>query len=1070
VFKNQTIRELSEALELSGEDQYESISRAPEQAYYDLSSAQKRLYIMEQMESLTTSYNVPMAFILEGNVQVEKIEQVLQQLIQRHASLRTSFTLVDKVPKQKIEEQVELPIRYYDEPDVKAEDLMRNFVQAFDLSQAPLIRVGLAKQGAEKYLFMIDMHHIITDGTSLAILIKEFMQLYSGLELKALPIQYNDFSEWQNKLLKSGEINKQKQFWEKEFKDEISVIELPYDYARPKVFSFEGSSTAFEFDTEITEKLQKICLREGKTMFMLLLAAYNVFLSKLSNQNDIIVGIPIAGRRHADLENMVGMFINTLIFRNSPSGDKTFKKFFEEVGSKTIEVFDNQDYQFEDLVGEFSLSRDASRNPIFDVAFSFHNESAPGNIDPINVPGLSLKPFGSELTTTKYDLTLSISETDDKLYLSFQYCTKLFSAETINRFISYFKQIVHQLSAKIDEKLSNLEIITEAEKQQLLYEFNNTDVDYERDKTICHLFDEQVAETPDNIAFVFGQEQLTYLELSKKANQLARLLKDNGVQPDSTIGIMLDYSFDMMISLLAVQKVGAAYLPVNPELPDERVQYLLNDSSTKTIISDKLNQNRFSKELNIINIEDRSCFENYNSEPINLAEVHNLAYLIYTSGSTGKPKGVLVKHKNIVNTLVNRKAEYALNSFSSCLQLFSFSFDGFVTGFFTPLISGSKLILLDKNSILDFNKIKKSIIKEKVTHFIAIPSLFNLILDTISENEKTNLVTVTLAGEMLNKTLLEKANDKLRNVEIAQEYGVTEAAVMSTICRNQNKIEKIVIGKPAWNTKIYILDKDQKLQTTGVLGELCISGEGVTNQYLKMPELTEEKFIPHPFIEGSILYRTGDIARWLPDGNIEFAGRIDHQVKIRGFRIELGEIENVLLNHECVKECVVIVREESGDKHLCSYIVYEKEIDQEELRTYLSNHLPDYMIPSYFVKMDTLPLTANGKVNRKDLPDPVVKAGDDYVAPSNELEKKMVSIWSEVLNVPEEGLSVMANFFALGGHSLKAMDVNNKIQEIFNVTMPLTQVLNSVTIRSLALLISVKIEQEENLEYDEVEF
>ncbi|NOQ25406.1 MAG: amino acid adenylation domain-containing protein [Bacteroidales bacterium] len=1073
IFKNQTIRELSLVLESSAEGLYKSISQAPVQSYYALSSAQMRLYILDQMDMTSTSYNIPMAFILEGDIDLKKLINTLQKLVKRHAALRTSFVQVDQIPKQRIAEDAELQVKYYSESTVTPRELFSDFVQAFDLSQAPLMRVSLVKQNEGQYLFMIDMHHIITDGTSLAILVREFMQLYSGLELKPLPIQYSDFSEWQNELLSTKQIDKQKDFWTEEFKEEISIMELPCDYSRPPVQSFEGRSLKFTISPELTSKLKDICLSEDKTMFMVLLSAYNVLLSKLSNQSDIVIGTPIAGRRHPDLENIVGMFINTLVLRNFPAGDKTLKNFLEEVKEKTIKVYDNQDYQFEDLVRQLSLTNDTSRNPIFDVAFSFHNESAPGNIDSISIPGLSLQAYNPTITTTKFDLTLSSSEVRDQLQFSFQYCTKLFKKETIERFKDYFVKILESISTDLHQKISQIEIISDQERDWIIAQQDQTSVSYPTNKLLHRIFEEQVEKQGDKIAAKFGDQQISYRELNNKANQLGHALQQDGIGLNSIVGLIQDKSIEMLISILGVLKAGGSYLPINPTYPQERIEFLINDSNADlVIVSNETSGETIKPQINV-----NSLFgTDLSTSNLVLEQTsESAAYIIYTSGTTGKPKGVIINHENVVRLLFNESNLFDFNDQDVWSMFHAYNFDFSVWEFYGSLLKGGELIVLSDTEVKDANLISEKILKENITVFNQTPASFYNLKNSNESllNKNLQLRYVIFGGDALAPAKLKIWKDHFPEIKFINMYGITETTVhvsYKEISDNEIARGKSNIGKSIPTLASYILDENQELLPQGAGGEICVSGAGISMGYLNNPELTHEKFIINPFKPGEYIYRSGDKGRILPDGDIEYLGRIDQQVKIRGYRIELAEIEKVLLKHENIEKCVVIVKEDSEDKHLCSYIVYEKEIEQEELRTYLSNHLPDYMIPSYFVKMDTLPLTANGKVNRKALPNPEVKAGDDYVAPSNELEKKMVSIWSEVLDVPEEELSVMANFFALGGHSLKAMDVTNKIQEIFNVAVPLTQVLNSLTIRSLVLLISVKVDQEENLEYEEVEF
>jgi len=1017
-------------------ESYTLLKQATIKDYYLLSSAQRRQYILQQMNLDSIAYNISHTIKLGNDIKKNKVEEVFHQLIARHESFRTSFEVRDEIPVQCVHEKVEFKIEEFLIEKSEVENTQNEFIRVFDLSKAPLLRVAIVEIEDENSLLMIDMHHIISDGVSLDILQQEFQSLYLGKELSPLSLQYKDYSEWQNSLEQQENIKKQEDYWLKKFSDEIPVVNLPLDYSRPQIQSYEGATVNFVLSKKETEDLKLMVKENGLTLYMGILSVYTILLSKLSAQEDIVVGSPIVGRNHADLENIVGMFVNTLCIRNEVRGEETIKEFISGLKQTTLESFENQDFQFEDLVDKISVERDTSRNPIFDVAINLLNQAEYSR----DISGINSENLIHIKGVSKFDLTLIAIDYDDQLLLSFEYCTKLFKSETIDRFITYFKQIVNQLPNKLDEKLSRLEIISAEERQQLLYDFNNTKVDYSKGKTISQLFEEQVERTPDNIAIVYGFESITYLELNKQANQFARYLINSGDANQEIIGVLHEYSLDVYIGILAVLKIGKAYLPIDSSLPDARIQFMLKDSCVKTIITsnqEDRNINNFADQIVLINTDIINEFEPVNLN-LNIPRTSPV-YVIYTSGSTGVPKGIVVDNRALVNLCFSHNSYYGVSYHDRVIKYAGFGFDASIWEIFPGLIVGSSLYIIEERIKYDEDKVNEYFNSRNIT-ISFLPTQF---CERFMNCKNKSLRILLTGGDKLK--YYRKNEYKLYN-----NYGPTENTVVSTRFQVDNIEDNIPIGKPLENIQVYILDKINKLQPIGVPGELCISGEGLALGYLNNPELTVEKFIDHPFKEGEKLYRTGDLARWLPDGNIEFLGRIDHQVKIRGFRIELGEIENALLKHENIKESIVLAREEQGDKYLCAYVVSDGTFNPEAYRTFLSASLPDYMIPSYFVEMDSLPLTSNGKINRKALPLPEVKAGDDYVAPSNPIEEQLVKIWGQVLNIPEEEISVSANFFAIGGHSLKASSLTGKIHKALGIEFPLRDVFLHSTIKAQA--------------------
>ncbi|HLP61297.1 MAG TPA: amino acid adenylation domain-containing protein, partial [Candidatus Deferrimicrobium sp.] len=1027
LFKTPTIRGLSQYINDAAGDNYKPIRPAEEKEYYGLSSAQKRLYILQQMDLSSTAYNMSNVIPMPGEFQVEKLAETIKKLINRHESLRTSFHMIGAQPVQKIHKHVEFEIEQLE-------------IRPFDLSQAPLLRVGVFKN----YL-LVDMHHIISDGVSQDILIKDFLALYRGEELVPLRVQYRDFAEWQNS--EKENLKQQEDYWLREFAGDIPVLNLPTDFPRAPVQRLEGDTVAFDITREETGSLNEIARSQGGTLFMVLLAIFNIFLAKVSNREVIIVGTPTAGRKHADLEHVIGMFVNTLALYNYPSGDKTFSNFFSELQEKTLQAFENQDYQFEDLVEKVVKNRDQGRNPLFDVMFALQNFSNVHEEDEKVGSRHQDILHGEEIS--KFDLSLDAIERGEKLYFIFAYCTKLFRKETILRFIQYFKKIMSSVIDDPGKKILALEIISAAEKQRLLFEFNQTATGYPKDKTIHQLFAEQVSMTPDRIALVganrhlrvspvFSVEpvrpvrlvQLTYLQLNEQSNRVAWLLVQKGVLADNIIGIKIERSIEMIIGMLGILKSGGAYLPIDPDYPQERVDYMLKDSNAKIMVG---------------NWHD--CSEIHHSSFI----VHHssqLAYVIYTSGSTGRPKGVMIEHRNVAR-LVKNSNYIQFSTGDRLLPTGAVAFDISTFEIWSPLLNGFMLMLASKDVILNAGKLKEILVNHDITILHLIPQLFNQLAAGDIELF-ARLRCFLVGGDLVSSAYINALRKKYNHLKILHMYGPTENTTFSTYFPVEKDYElNIPIGTPVANSTAYIIDKYGHLQPIGVMGELCVGGEGIARGYLNHPELTFERFI---FFPNFPLYRTGDLARWLSDGNIEFLGRIDQQIKIRGFRVELGEIENRLANYPGVKETVVsVLAEEGGDKSLCAYIVSEREWDPAGLREFLLEKLPDYMIPSYFVRLEEMPLTPNGKVDRKALPKPGLIADESYVAPRDEIEKKLVELWAEILGKTDRKaeIGIDDNFFQLGGHSLKATVLVSGIHRELNVIIALGEIFKAPTIRKL---------------------
>lgn len=1067
LFKNLTIFELAKFIDenyinKNSANNHEElkIKKAQEQENYSLSSPQIRMFVLNQLNSDTIAYNLSKIIKIEGELDVRRFEHAFEKIINRHEILRTSFHMEDGEIFQRVHDDINFKVNYYEiaEEEVNMELLLKKHIRPFDLSKAPLIRINLVKVNTNKYFLISDMHHIVSDATSLSILVNEFISFYTGKELPDLKLQYKDFVAWQRELIRKETVQKQEQYWLNKFNNQIPVLNLPTDFKRPIVQDFEGSCVKVYIDTETTDRLKKFALKNGVTLFMELFAAYNLVLHKYSGQQDIIVGVPVSGRSYHDIDDLIGVFINTLAMVNHVDLQKTYSEFLNNIKKNALEAYENQDYQYENLINKIS-QRDLPGNQLFNTIFNL-----------VNITNSSIKISGLEFTFPEYssiasqiDLKLQIIESTDGLECEFEYQTSLFKRETIERMARHFTNILGNALENTDMPLSEIKMLSETEKNQILWDFNNTAADYPRDKTIHQLFEEQVERTPDNVAAVFEDKQLTYRELNEKSNQLARVLRNKGIKPDTIIGIMVYRSLEMIIGILGILKAGGCYLPIDPEYPKDRIEYMLEDSNAKELLTQKILKDKLDYNVEVIDLDDNKL---YVDEKINLENINkpnDLAYVIYTSGSTGRPKGVMIEHTSLINRINWMQKKYPIDSDSVIIQKTPYTFDVSVWELFWWFFVGVKVCFLKPGGEKDPKVIIDAIERYKVSTMHFVPSMLSMFLQYVEEigdlKRLSSLKQVFASGEALNVQQVNKFNKLLNETnkaELYNLYGPTEATIDVSYfdCSPEVELNSIPIGKPIDNIKLYILDKNNNMLPVGIPGELCIGGVGVARGYLNKPELTAEKFVPNPFAPEEIIYKTGDLVRWYTKGDIEYLGRIDHQVKIRGFRIELGEIENRLIEHEYIKDAVAVGRtDKQNNRYLCIYYVSDIEIPISELKAHLLKSLPEYMVPSYFVRLDKLPLSPNGKVDRKALPEPdsEINKGTEYVAPSNEIEEKLAFIWSEVLSVDKVGVN--DNFFELGGHSLKATILISKINKEFEIELPLMELFNSQTISEVANII-----------------
>jgi len=1032
LFRNPTIEELALLMDGMEQQEFSAIERVKESEYYSVSSAQKRLYVLQQLEGAEQSYNMPGAMLLEGLLDRERLEASFRKLIARHETLRTGFELMDGEPVQKVYQDVSFAIEYMQTSEAEAAQKAREFIRAFDLMTPPLLRVGLIEMAPDRHVLLYDMHHIISDGASMGVVVEEFARLYGGEELPPLRIQYKDFAAWQQSEAQQKRSKQQETYWLQTFGGELPVLELPTDYARPAIQSYEGETYEFTVDSDISTALQRLAADSGTTLYMVLLAAYTVLLHKYTGQEDIVVGTTNAGRMHDDLQPLIGMFVNTLAIRNYPAGESTFRAYLEQVKEQALAAFEHQEYPFEELVEKLHVTRDMSRNPLFDTMFSLQNME---NKD-FELPGLQLKPYGFEHQISKFDLSLDVAEGADGLACSLEYASSLYRQDTIVRMADHYRQLLHSIAQSPEAQISVLGMLTPGEQEQIRFKFNHDPSEMEQKHTVHQLFEEQAALTPERTAVVHENEQLSYRELNERANRLARTLRQHGVQPEQLVGILADRSLDMIVGIMAILKAGGAYVPIDPKYPEERIRYMLEDSKANVLVTQSHLQSLSSFDGTWVLLDEESSYAEDAANLVSITEPQHLAYVIYTSGTTGQPKGAMIEHRQLTVMAKAWEREYRLREESiRWMQWASFSFDVFSGDLIRALLHGGELVLCPEHARANPAEIYELIRKHRLHMFDCTPSIVIPLMEYVYENKLdiSSLKLVAVGSDYCPPDEFQKMLDRFGSqFRIINSYGVTETCIDASYYEPTTPTvpRALPIGKPLPGVTMYIMDGQRSLLPVGVIGELYIGGPCVGRGYWNRLEMTSEKFVADPFLQDHRMYRTGDLARWMPDGNIEYLGRIDHQVKIRGYRIEIGEVESKLLKVETVRESVVVARQDpNGTKALCAYFVADRKLTVSELRSALADELPAYMIPSYFVQLDRLPLTPNGKVDRKALPAPEAGAhtGIEYVAPRTEEELALANVWQTVLGI--ERVGVLDHFFELGGDSIKSIQVASRLQQ-----------------------------------------
>ncbi|WP_331875502.1 amino acid adenylation domain-containing protein, partial [Longimicrobium sp.] len=1028
-----------------------------------LSYAQERLWFLDQLEPGSATYNMPAALRLAGALNERALERALGEIVRRHESLRTVFTAVAGSPVQVIAPFAGFTLPIDDlsrlaEADREAAVRRRASEEAarpFDLAAGPLFRAALLRLGHEDHVLLLSAHHIVSDGWSTGVFFREMSALYAAYRdgrespLPELPVQYAEYAVWQREQLAGELLDRQLAYWKQRLAGAPELLELPTDRPRPPVRTYQAASVPVELSPELLERLQALGRNEGTTLYMTLLSAFQVLLSKYAGVDDIVVGSPIAGRTRGEVETLIGFFVNTLVLRTDLSGDPSFRETLRRVREVTLSAYEHQDVPFEKLVEELQPERSLSHSPLFQVMFTLHNGEGRGGA----LPGLSVSVAGAELASAKFDLSLTLTTTGQALGGALSYSIDLFEAGTIERMVRHLERVLEQAAADADVQLSQVDLLGEAERALVLEEWNRTAAEYPADRCIHEMFEAHASRTPDAVALVCEDELLTFGALNARANQLAHHLRGLGVGPDTVVAMHFGRGVDAIVALLGILKAGGAYLALDPALPPERLAYMLADSGAAVLVTrGQLAGAVAAGSIPVVHLDGDALRNECEADLPGGAGQGDLAYVIYTSGSTGRPKGVAVEHRQLSSYLLSLRDRLELADGASYATVSTLSADLGNTAVFSALAWGGTLHVISEDRIFNGDLLGEYFARHRVDCLKITPSHLAALQSGGDPRRVMPRRWLVLGGEASPVQWVSELVAMAPECAVFNHYGPTETTVGALAhpvgaAPAETASGTLVLGRPLPNYRVYVVDASLRPVPVGVAGELLIGGAGVARGYLGRPGLTAERFVASPFGEGC-LYRTGDRCRWLADGTVEFLGRMDQQVKIRGFRVEPGEIEAALRQDAGVAECAVVARAEAGETRLVAYVVGEAR--GEALRARLRQSLPEYMVPSAFVFMEVLPLTPNGKLDRKALPAPELASTEErYVAPRTPVEEVLAEIWAELLRL--ERVGVTENFFELGGHSLLATRVVSRIREVFGVELPLRALFEGPTVAEVAV-------------------
>nr|AHZ46177.1 NRPS [uncultured bacterium 14-4D] len=1042
------------------------------------SFAQQRLWILGQLEATSAAYNLIWSMRLIGELDIRALRQSLVALVSRHEALRTTFALRDGEPVQVIAERRDTGLEVVSigaDSQAELQQRLRALSgETLDLSKGPLFRAVLFRLGEAEHVLSLLMHHSVSDGWSFGVLYRELSQMYAAYRaheepgLPALPIQYADYAVWQRKRLREGVLGEQLAYWREQLTGAPEVLELPTDRPRPAMQTFNGAKHVMAMSGELRDGLKKVGREGESTLYMVLLAAFAVLLSRYTGQHDIVVGTPIAGRDHPELEGLIGFFVNTVVMRTDLSGEPDFKELLARVRHVALDAYAHQDVPFQHLVETLRPERRLSHSPVFQVMFILQN--APQS--DFEFPGVNVEAVGVDTQSSMFDLTLSMDEHDQGLRAVFEYNTDLFDRETIERLASHYQRILEAVVADTECPVSRLPLMGDDERQRVLVEWNDTYRDYPRERCIHELFEEQVERTPDAVALECEGQRLTYAELNRRANRLAHHLGERGIEPGAPVGLCVERSLDMVVSLMGVLKAGGAYVPLDPSYPAERLALMMRSAGLAALLTQRaLDIRAPAEETQVVYLEECTWsgadIVSERNPGLEVAST-SAAYIIYTSGSTGLPKGVAGTHRGAVNRFAWMWHAYPFSADEVCCQKTSLGFVDSVWEVFGPLLQSVPSVIIKDESVKDPKQLIRILAAHRVTRIVLVPSLLSALLD--AENDLAarlpRLRLWVCSGETLPVSMCRRFQEAVPGAVLLNLYGSSEVAGDVT-CFNTEELDEgvgaVPIGRPIANTRIYVCDTAGQPMPIGIAGELCVGGDGVANGYWCQAELTAERFIEDPYSAESDarLYRMGDLARWRTDGSLDYLGRKDRQVKIRGFRVELGDVEAMLANHPSVDECAVALwGKKTDERGLVAYVVPRAYPgpSAHELRQYLEAKLPHYMVPFAFVALEAFPLTPSGKIDRQNLPPPDgqhIEREQSYVAPRSSIEEQIVAIWAELL--VRDPIGVYDDFFSLGGHSLLAARVMNRITERFGVDLPLLTLFEQRTVSGLseALVASV---------------
>ena len=1031
-----------------------------------VSFAQERLWFLDRMDPGSAAYNNFDALHLTGSLDVPSLERALDEIRRRHESLRTTFPEVGGQPKCLVTEHRKATLTVGDLsriPDTDRETEVQRIAmeearQPFDLSRGPLFRASLLRLGPDEHVLMMGIHHIVSDGWSFGVLLRELAQLYGAFSqgrsspLPELPIQYTDFARWQRERLSGPVLDELVEDWKARMTPVPEVLELPADRPRPRVRSQAGRRERVVWEGDFAERLRVFSREGGVTLFMTLMAGFQVLLHRYTGQEDLVIGTPVANRNRSEWEALIGLFVNTLTIRVDASGDPTFREFLARVREAAVASYSQADLPFEKLVASVRPERDMSHTPIFQVMLAMQN--TPRQIP--ELPGVAVRPLEVDNRMAKFDLTLDLTESEQGLTAELEYSTDLFDRDRVRRLLGHLQTLLKEAVAKPEQRLSRLPLLTETERRELLDERNQTAAPYPSTLTIHQLFERQVERTPDAVAVHSGRERVSYAELDTMANRIAHELRRQGVGPEAVVGLCLDRGAGLVAAILGVLKAGGAYLPLDAQYPARRLAFMLSDSGARLLLTQRslLDSVPIVEGTRPLLIDDLPLSDS--KKPALEVSPEALAYLIYTSGSTGTPKGVLITHRSVVNLLSAVQVTPGFSASDVLAAVTTTSFDIAGLELFLPLVTGGQLAILTREQASDGVELARELRERNATVLQATPATWRMLLD--SGWPGLRALRMLCGGEALPADLALALESRGR--ELWNMYGPTETTIWSAVQRVVGSESGLVpIGRPIANTRLYVLDRSGQPAPSGVAAELHIAGDGLARGYWNRPDVTAERFIPDPFGDpGGRLFRTGDLVRYRGDGSLEYLGRLDNQIKLRGFRIELQEIEAHLLQHPAVRESVVVARvTDDGEKTLVAYLagVVAETVESATLRSFLKDRLPDYMVPSSYVWMARLPRTKSGKVDRRALPAPdpsIAEPRHHATPPGSPVEEILAGIFTELLG--RRVANREDDFFDLGGHSLLATQLVSRIAETLGFRLPLRRVFEASTVRSLAAAIS----------------